>query len=410
VTEKAGLLFFAPTQCGAWGDFDNDGLVDLFVGFESSAVAGFDVPLYQEMPVRTNRPAKLFRNNGDGTFTDVAAQAGANITGYLRGAAWGDLDNDGFPELAVARAYGPALLFHNKAGGEGDLKRVLATARELEPAHSSSVTFLDYDQDGWLDLFVAGYSKIASSYASGQVAADLLGQPHTAELSRLYRNDRARGGTDLLLRNVTADAKLDRVYYATGAVAGDLDNDGWPDLYLSTGAMDYRALLPKRLLRNVGGARFEDVSYSAGVAHLQKGSAAALGDVGHDGHLDIFQVLGGEFPGDVFPRAVFINPGNTNHWLEIKLAGTDTNRGALGARIAVQVVTPRGERTLHAFVSGGGSYGGSPLTQHIGLGDATAVRSIEVTWPRSQRTQRFTDVTVDGRYRLMEARTDVAMK
>ena len=408
VTEKAGLLFFAPTQCGAWGDFDNDGFVDLFVGIESSAIPGFDVPLYQDMPVRTNRPCKLFHNNGDGTFTDVAVDAGVNVTGYVRGAAWGDFDNDSYPELAVAQAYGPALLFRNVASSsKSKLKRVFAPGRELEPAHSSSVTFLDYDQDGWLDLFVAGYSKIASSYASGQVAADLLGQPHTAELSRLYHNEGARserGGavTELRLRDVTAEAKVDRVYYATGAVAGDLDNDGWPDLYLSTGASDYRAIVPKRLLHNVGGARFEDVSYRAGIAHLQKGSAAAIGDVNHDGHLDILQVLGGEFPGDIFPRALFINPGNPNHWLELQLVGTNTNRSALGARIAVQVQTPRGPRILHAVVSGGGSYGGSPLTQHIGLGDATRIDSVEVTWPRSGQKQRFTNIGLDARCRLVE--------
>jgi hypothetical protein len=266
---------------------------------------------------------------------------------------------------------------------------------------------LDYDQDGWLDLFIAGYSKIASSYAAGQVAADLLGQPHTAELSRLYHNDGARSehggaGTELLLRDVTAEEGLDRVYYATSAVAGDLDNDGWPDLYLSTGAPDYRAIVPKRLLHNMGGARFEDISYGAGIAHLQKGSAAAIGDVNHDGHLDILQVLGGEFPGDVFPRALFLNPGNHNHWLELQLVGTNTNRSALGARIVVRVQTPHGERTLHTFVSGGGSYGGSPLTQHIGLSDATRVESIEVIWPRSGKKQRFAEIAVDRRYRLVE--------
>jgi len=414
VTETAGLLFFAPTQCGTWGDFDNDGFVDLFVGIESSAIPGFDVPLYQDMPMRTNRACKLFHNNGDGTFTDIAADAGVNVTGYVRGAAWGDLDNDGFPELAIARAYGPALLFRNRAGSTGDkLKRVFAPPQELEPAHCSSVTFLDYDQDGWLDLFITGYSKIASSYASGQVAADLLGQPHTAELSRLYHNEGARshhsGRTaELLFRDVTTEAKLDRVYYATGAAAGDLDNDGWPDLYLSTGAPDYRAILPKRLLHNLSGVRFGDVSYQAGIAHLQKGSAAAIGDVNHDGHLDILQVLGGEFPGDVFPRAVFINPGNNNHWIELQLVGKNTNRSALGARISVQVQTPHGIRTLHALVSGGGSYGGSPLTQHIGLGDATRVDGVEITWPRSGKNQRVARVGLDTHSRLIEGDSDLA--
>ncbi|MGI8480860.1 MAG: FG-GAP repeat domain-containing protein, partial [Chthoniobacterales bacterium] len=136
VTEKAGLLFFAPTQCGAWGDFDNDGLLDLFVGIESSAIPGFDVPLYQQMSVRTNRPCKLFHNNGDGTFTDVAADVGVNVTGYIKGAAWGDIDNDGFPELVLAQSYGPALLFRNQADAKS--KRRFAAPISLEPAHSSS--------------------------------------------------------------------------------------------------------------------------------------------------------------------------------------------------------------------------------------------------------------------------------
>ncbi len=97
VTEAAGLLFFAPTQCGAWGDFDNDGRLDLFVGIESSAIPGFDVPLYQDLPERRDRPCKLFHNDGNGKFSEVAAAVGLNLTGYVKGAAWGDVDNDGFP-------------------------------------------------------------------------------------------------------------------------------------------------------------------------------------------------------------------------------------------------------------------------------------------------------------------------
>jgi hypothetical protein len=303
VTEAAGLLFFAPTQCGAWGDFDNDGRIDLFVGFESSAIPGYEVPLYQELPLRTERPSKLFRNVGNGKFTDVAASVGVNIIGYLKGAAWGDIDNDGFPELAIARAYGPALLLPNVAGDKEKARRFAAPA-QLEPAHSASVVFFDYNQDGWLDLFVSGYSKIASSYAAGQVAADLLGQPHTAELPRLYRNNGAAADSPRF-SDVTAEAGLNRVYFATGAVADDFDNDGWPDLYLSTGAPDYRAIVPNRMLRNDGGERFEDVSSSAGIAHLQKGSGVAVGDIDRDGDQDILQVLGGEFPGDTFPARAF---------------------------------------------------------------------------------------------------------
>ena len=402
VTEKAGLLFFAPTQCGAWGDFDNDGLLDLFVGIESSAVAGFDVPLYQQTPIKLNRACKLFHNNGNGTFTDVAANVGVKVTGYIKGAAWGDIDNDGFPELVIAQGYGPALLFRNQPDAKSKFHRRFAGPLELEPAHSSSVLFFDYDQDGWLDLFVAGYSKIGSNYAAGQVAADLLGQPHTAELPRLYHNEGARHDPAAPFRDVTAELHLNRVFFATAAVASDLDNDGWPDLYLSTGAPDYRAVVPKRLLHNMNGEGFKDVSSSAGIAHLQKGSAVAIGDVNGDGATDILQVLGGEYPGDIFPRALFMNPGNENHWLELQLEGTKTNRSAIGARIKIEAETPRGSRTFHAVVSSGGSYGGSPLAQHIGLGDATRIKQIEVTWPNSHAEQRFEEVSLDHRYQIRE--------
>ncbi len=404
VTEKAGLLFFAPTQAGAWGDFDNDGLLDLFVGIESSTVPGYDIPLYQELAMRPPRPCKLFHNNGDGTFTDVAAATGLNLTGYVKGAVWGDIDNDGFPDLAIAQSYGPALLFRNQADAKS--KRHFAAPIELEPGRSSSVVFFDYDQDGWLDLFVGGFSKIGSFYAAGQVAADMLGQPHTAELSHLYHNEGAHPG-DAPLRDVTAIAHLDRVFITAGCTVGDLDNDGWPDLYLSTGAADYRSVVPKRLLRNLDGKRFEDVSSSAGIAHLQKGSAVAVGDIDGDGDEDILQVLGGEYPGDIFPRALFINPGNTNHWLTLQLEGTKTNRSAIGARISLEVEAPYGTRTIHAAVSSGGSFGGSTLAQEIGLGDAKRIIGVEVTWPTSGTHQRFENVSLDHRYRVIESKPDL---
>ena len=260
-----------------------------------------------------------------------------SLTGYVKGAAWGDIDNDGFPDLAIAQSYGPAPAFPQSGGCEGEATFCGAPI-ELEPARSSSVVFFDYDQDGWLDLFVGGFSKIGSSYASGQVAADLLGQPTTAELSHLYHNEGANSETGKVpFRDVTSSAHLNRVFITAGCMAADFDNDGWPDLYLSTGASGLSLASSETIATQSGGRAFEDVSSSAGIAHLQKGSAVAVGDVDGDGDQDILQILGGEFPGDIFPRALFINPGNTNHWLTLDLVGTKTNRSAMGARITVEI-------------------------------------------------------------------------
>ena len=136
---------------------------------------------------------------------------------------------------------------------------------------------------------------------------------------------------------------------------------------------------------------------------MQKGSAVAVGDIDRDGDVDILQVLGGEYPGDYFPRALFINPGTASPWLTLQLVGTRTNRSALGARIAVEVDTPHGPRTLHAMVSSGGSYGGSTLAQEIGLGDATGIKSVTVKWP-GDAEQRFENVAPNRRYRITEGK------
>ena len=133
----------------------------------------------------------------------------------------------------------------------------------------------------------------------------------------------------------------------------------------------------------------------------------ALRDFDGDGVKCILQVIGGEYPGDVFPRALFINPGNTNHWLTLRLEGTKTNRSAIGARISVEVETPHGARTLHAVVSSGGSYGGSTLAQEVGLGDATRIIRVEVTWPTSGIHQRFENVSMDHRFRVIEGKPEL---
>jgi hypothetical protein len=393
-TEAAGLMFLHPSQAAAWGDYDNDGWLDLFVGLESSRVPTLEVPIYHAITQTPLRPSRLYRNNRNGTFTDVASAAGLAVTGYVKGAAWGDYDNDGRLDLVVAQLYGPTLLFRN-TGPDRRGRWRFVEAEALEPRRGMLTWFWDYDNDGWLDLFVTGYSAQAGAYAAGQVAASYLGQPVTVERARLFHNRQGR------FEDVTAETRLDRILFGIGGNFGDLDNDGWPDLYVSTGAPDFRALMPNRMFRSDGGRVFQDVTTAAGVGHLQKGGGVSFGDVDGDGDQDVYLVVGGEYPGDGFLDAFFLNPGSTNRWLTLRLQGVRSNRSAIGARVAVRVATPAGPREVHAVVGSGGSFGASTLQQEMGLGAATAVEAVTVRWPSGLR-ERFDGVAMDAVATLKE--------
>ena len=397
VTEAAGLLMPAPTQAAAWGDYDNDGWVDLYIGNESrpppGAAASGGGPVY---------PSRLFRNNRDGTFTDVAAEAGVAVVGFVKGVVWGDYDNDGRLDLYVTRLRPdePNLLFRNEGPGPGgawSFRDAAAEAGVEGPPVSFPTWFFDYDNDGWEDLFVSGFSG-----GLADVVLERLGQPHQGQSPRLYRNDRDGTFTD-----VTAAAGLDRLMVGMGSNFGDLDNDGFLDMYLGTGDPDYRMLIPNLMFRNAAGERFEDVTSSGGFGHLQKGHGVSFGDVDADGDQDLYHVSGGAFEGDTFPNALYLNPGHGNRWLTLRLEGAASNRAAIGARIRVAVAAPEGEREIHVTVGAGGSFGGSSLQQEIGLGAATAIRSVAVTWPATGETAVYPDVALDRAYRVREG--DAAM-
>ncbi len=390
VTEPAGLLSFAPTQNGAWGDFDNDGWLDLFIGNES-------LPGHPQ-------PCQLYRNNGRGedgvvTFTDVAAAAGvADGCGYVKGAAWGDVDNDGRLDLYLSRLLQPNLLFHNRGDS---FVEIGAEAGVSEPNHSFPTWFFDYDNDGWLDLFVSGYPRSYLEAQATQVAASYLGLPTTADTPRLYRNLGGEGGGTITFADVTADAGLDEVQLAMGANFGDIDNDGWLDFYLGTGSPDFRALIPNRMFRNDGGTRFQDVTTSGGFGHLQKGHGVSFADLDNDGDQDIFTVIGGAYSGDGYQNALFLNPGHGRRWITLRLEGTTSNRSGVGARIRLELETPAGRRQLFRTVSTGGSFGASSLQQEIGLGDATSLPVVEVSWPAGD-VEVFSDLPMDRIVRLRE--------
>ena len=148
--------------------------------------------------------------------------------------------------------------------------------------------------------------------------------------------------------------------------------------------------MPNVLFKNVGGRRFEDVTESSGTGHLQKGHGVSFADWDCDGDLDLFVEVGGAVPGDQAYNLLFQNPGHGRHWLKVKLVGTRTNRAALGAKLRVDLSQPDGKtRSVYRTVGNASSFGGNSLVQLIGLGDATSVAALSVSWPASQTTQTF---------------------
>ena len=262
-----------------------------------------------------------------------------------------------------------------------------------EPQYSFPCWFFDYDNDGWEDIFVAGYHI----KDVGDICADYLGLPNGGEKARLFHN--RHDGT---FQDVTQEAGLYHLLHGMGANYGDLDNDGYLDFYLGTGDPDLSTLVPNRMFRNDQGQRFQDVTTAGGFGHLQKGHGVAFGDLDNDGDQDVFENMGGAVSGDVYHNLLFENPGHGNHWVTLRLDGVKSNRAAIGARIRVEVVTANGVRSIYKTVSTGGSFGASPLRQEIGLGDAKSIQAIEITWPADGRKQRLKDLEMDHFYRVRE--------
>jgi hypothetical protein len=227
-----------------------------------------------------------------------------------------------------------------------------------------------------------------------EVVRHYLDLPVRAETFRLYRNNR-KGGFD----DVTAAVGLARVAPVMGANFGDLDNDGFLDIYLGTGAPSYAAIVPNLMFRNVSGQRFADVTNATGTGHLQKGHGIAWADLDDDGDLDIYANIGGFLPGDVYSRALFRNPGHSNNWVRVRLEGVKSNRPGIGAKI--RVTLPDGS-IRYREVNGGGSFGASPLEQHTGLGKADRIATLEVEWPASKTKQVFSDVRANQRIVVKE--------
>jgi hypothetical protein len=395
ITASAGLAGPIASHSAAWGDYDRDGLLDLFVcgEFLDRNVDGLFVPKTAASDPDARNHCRLYKNLGDGTFRDVAAEAGVLNERFAKGAVWGDYDDDGDLDLYVSNMGGPNRLYQNQ--GDGTFRDVAPDLGLTGPTRGFACWFWDYDNDGRLDLFASSYMPGLSYFAAEQ-----LGRPHGAvEPSRLYRNLGEAG-----FRDVTVEAGLDRVLMPMGANFGDVDGDGYLDFYVGTGRPAYSTLVPNRMFRNAEGRGFEDVTIASGTGHLQKGHGISFADYDDDGDLDLFAELGGAVPGDQAHNALFRNPGPPRHWLKVRLVGTRSNRSAIGARIRVDRVGADGEtRSVYRQIGGDSSYGGNSLVETVGLAESDAVSSLTVTWPSGLR-QTFRDLPADRLVEVTEGR------
>ncbi len=354
----AGPSLDRPTQTAAFADFDLDGDLDIYVGNEARGPG--------------DAPSQLFRREADGTYVDVAALAGVTNDAYAKGVVWADVDGDGDPDLYVSNMSGPNRLYLNR--GDGTFTDVAEARGLVKPFVAFPAVAFDVENDGAVDLLAfSGYRNDAVIPPLWNAAADLMGLPHEGEPMRLYRNDGEGGFTD-----ASAAVGLDRHVLAMGSNVGDLDNDGFLDLYLGTGYPEYEALMPNRLFRNDGGQRFVDVSYASGTAHLQKGHGVSFADLDADGDLDLFVQMGGAYPGDAFGNVLFENPGAPGKAAWIELVDARGGVSPFGARVEARLP---GGRRLVRWVGTGGSFGGNPLRVHLGLGGADRVEALTITWP-----------------------------
>ena len=371
MTEPAGVGDDSWSSSSAFFDYDADGDLDLYVvnyldfRLEDHKNCGGRLRLDCGPSEYPGESDTLYRNNGDGTFTDVSREAGIfNPGGKGLGIACGDYDNDGDMDIYIANDDTQNFLYRNN--GDGTFVDVTFLAgvgfsEDGEAEGGMGTAFGDYDNDGWLDLVVTNYQD---------------------QVNTLYHNDGDGLFSDVSHTSRTGAVSYPMVGWGTGFI--DYDNDGWLDLFVANGhlllhveAFDPTTTYhqPCFLFRNGRDGQFTEIGTQLGInsAGLKSSRGAAFGDYDNDGDIDILIANT-----DDVPTLLRNDGGNRNNWIGIKLEGTKSNRTAIGARVTVRV----GETTQIREVTGGSSYASvSDFRLLFGIGEATVVDEIEIRWP-----------------------------
>lgn len=406
VADKASVAVGGWSTGATFGDFNGDGRLDLFVAgyvhydidhppVPGSAEVAFSSCQFRGVNVMCGprglkgEPDHLFRNNGDGTFTDVSAHAGVADQKLYYGlaAVFVDVNNDGKPDLAVANDSTPNYLYINRGDGtfeDASYASGYALNDEGRETASMGIAAGDYRNDGFIDLYNTVFSD---------------------DYNPLYRNQGGGNFDDVSNRVGLATVTIPFLGWGTGFL--DYDNDGWLDLFVSNGHVypevdktDWGTTFAQRplLLHNLQGEHFDTLPAvkGSGLAQLLTGRGAAFGDLFNRGKIDVVinQLIG--------PPALLRNvDDNRHHWLGLKLiGGKGSPRDAVGA--TAYVVT--GKLRLRRDVLSGGSFASSSDQRlHFGLGDAGAVNAIEIHWP-SGRVEKIKPAAIDRYYAVEEGK------
>ena len=457
VTSRSGIAEDCCTTVASWGDYDNDGLLDLYVGRYLDPRLAIPTTFY----ARNGESNTLYRNNGNGTFTDVTAKAGVGDRGLCLGSVFGDYDDDGYLDLYVVNDFGRKTLYHNNRNGT--FTDVTVKSGTLAYGAGMSASMADYDNDGRLDIYCTNirseHAWFASPATVNRYMVNCWRQGVWKSDMPLYWQVFRQSGTNFagvfqqmasgntLLRNqgngvfqdTTAAANANPVGWYWGASFADFDNDGWQDAYVADGWVyndrgteieldflnnvvshqdTYKTGLyfdPKyfghqswhgwernRQLRNRGDGTFEEIATASGTDLMTNSRGVAVADFWNRGVMDI------AVSASTDRHALLRNEvDGGRHWLEVELVGTRSNRDAVGARVSIRV---NGKPQMREVVLGDGYGSQNSLRQHFGIGASAAIQELTVKWPRSGIVQTFHDVAGNRIVEITEGKNQLVEK
>jgi ASPIC/UnbV protein/VCBS repeat protein len=449
VTARSGIGEDCCTTVASWADYDNDGDLDLYVGRYLDPRTKIPTTFY----ARNGEPNQLYRNDGGGRFTNVTEEAGVGDTGLCLGSAWGDYDGDGDADLYVVNDFGRSTLYRND--GDGTFTDVTADTGTLAYGAGMSANFGDYDNDGRLDLYTADirsehgwfaepptvWRYMANSWRQGVWRTDMplyfqifrQSGTHFVEVFQEMAagNHLLRNRGDGTFEDVSWKSGANPIGWFWGSVFADFDNDGWQDLYSADGwvyndketeielsflnnvvgsqdvyktgkffdpkhfgRLSWHGWERNRHLLNRGDGTFQEIGRPAGTDLLTNSRGVAAADFWNRGVVDLAVAASAD------RHALLRNEvGTRRHWLEVELTGTKSNRDGVGARITV---LSDGKRLTREVAAGDGYASQSMLRLHFGLGNAQKIDELTVRWPASGTVQQFRQVPIDRIVQITE--------